>query len=88
MTPKEKQNLKALGKDLFEQTGTVDPCLGYSPPRSSIKRRSIRRLTTKQSKKRVAKLRAKGYEVKLVPSPQGMLVLKRRRRNAKHRKER
>jgi hypothetical protein len=25
------RNLHCLGRDLYEQTGTVDPCLGYDP---------------------------------------------------------
>lgn len=87
MTPKEKRNLKALGRDLYRQTGTVDPCLGYKP-RARGQSRPVKQLTSRQSKKRIAQLRARGYEVKIVEAPHGALVLRRKLRRTAHRRTR
>ena len=52
-------------------------------------KRAIKALTNAQSKKRVAYLRARGYEVKLVPFEGGVIVLRRKkRRSTKHRSSR
>jgi hypothetical protein len=48
MTPKEKINLRELGKDLFKQTGTVDPCLGFMPSTKTADEHKLQGHTTFQ----------------------------------------
>jgi len=60
--------------------------LGASRPHAMTRR--IKKLSVVSSRKRIARLRKMGYEIPLVPTAQGMLVLRRKPRRTKHGKTR